>query len=94
VRLVWLGARAPTTLEPPSGTAGRSYCVVAGTLDWRGRLMGERTFGWSDSRAPSLELRASVEGCSLLILDFPAPPTPQQHHDESDPKMMIEDMGN
>jgi hypothetical protein len=94
VRLVRLGVRASTTLEPPSSTAGRSYCVVAGTLDWRGRLMGERTIGWSHSRAPSLELRASVDGCSLLILDFPAPPTPQQHHDESDPKMTIEDMGN
>lgn len=79
VRLVKLGPGATTTLEPTSDTSGRSYVVVSGTLDWQGRSLGERTIGWSNSGAPSLELCAEKDGSGVLVLDFPSPPTPQQH---------------
>jgi hypothetical protein len=79
VRLVRLGSQSSTMLELPSRTSGRSYCSVSGELDWQGRLLGVRTIGWSDAHAPNLELRAGPRGCSLLVLDFPAPPTPEQH---------------
>jgi hypothetical protein len=79
VRLVKLGPQAFVTLESPSDTSGRSYCIVSGEIVWGERLLGDRTIGWSDSRARGPELRGGLRGCGLLILDFPAPATPDQH---------------
>jgi hypothetical protein len=83
VRLVKLSPRSSTTLEPPSSTSGRCYCLVSGEIEWQGRSYGDRSIGWSDALAPNLELCAGPLGCSVLVLDFPSPATPENHKAET-----------
>jgi hypothetical protein len=79
VHLLRLGAGAQLEYPAPLGTSGRSYCVLAGELLHAGRPFEQQSIGWSDPDASALRVNAGPQGCSVLALSFPFPPTQVAH---------------
>jgi hypothetical protein len=77
--LLRLGAGAQFDSSAPATTSGRSYCVVAGALRVGDRAFEPRSLGWSEVGLPSLCLTGGPKGASVLVMDFPNPPTPLAH---------------
>jgi hypothetical protein len=74
-RVVHLAPAAAYAPPAHRQTAGRCYCVIGGELDVAGRRLGPRALGWSTPERDGPQLM-SAAGCTVLLLDFPFPPTP------------------
>jgi hypothetical protein len=74
-RLVRLGAGAVWSSPDAGATSGRAICVLDGELGAGGAPYGPRSVGWQSPADPSLVLRGGQDGCALLTLDFPHPPS-------------------
>ena len=74
-RLVRLGAGAAWSPPGAGATSGRALCVLDGELHVDGTAYRPRSIGWQSPADPSLALRGGPDGCALLALDFPHPPS-------------------
>jgi hypothetical protein len=63
------------SVERSRPSAGRYYCVLDGAVLSGGTAYPGLTLGWVDGSEEASTLVAGPEGCSLLTLDFPSPPT-------------------
>ncbi|MGC0367353.1 hypothetical protein ABH922_005405 [Rhodococcus sp. 27YEA15] len=73
--LVRLGPNTAYTPSPADGTAGRTFCVLDGSLNTAGSEFGPRSIGWQGREEAPVPIQSGDEGCSILLLDFPWPPT-------------------
>jgi len=75
--LVRLGPDAAIELTRPQAIAGRALCVVTGELRDDGNTSGygPRSLGWSGPDDGPMTVTAGPQGCAVLVLDFPSPPT-------------------
>ncbi|MDV6271348.1 hypothetical protein [Rhodococcus globerulus] len=73
--LVRLGPNTEYTPPPADATAGRTFCVLDGTLRTSGSTFESRSIGWQGRDDSPNVMHSGDEGCSILVLDFPWPPT-------------------
>jgi hypothetical protein len=73
--LTLAAAGAEFCVERSRPSAGRYHCVLDGAVLSGGAAYPARTIGWVDVSEGASTLLAGQEGCSLLTLDFPSPPT-------------------
>jgi hypothetical protein len=72
-----LGAGPRATFDAPSsvGSSGQYHYVIEGRAETAsGRIVSERALGWCDPDA-TVHYTAGNEGCTILVLQFPSPPT-------------------
>lgn len=63
-------------LDPSPNSGGRYLFVVNGGLDRQGDTLGRYSVGWTPAPEDDVQLgTASADGCDLLVMQMPHPPT-------------------